>query len=111
MSNSSDEVRIAVFGAEPVARMWAEALSREGVPALVRSEGLGPGHWTAALNEPHALYVLAPEEERARALIPQEFQVWPLPEKPPGFPIGAKTVIYLVSLALMGVLLWVAFFR
>lgn len=111
MPSPGEEIEIAVFRGEPLARMWAEALSREGMPVLVRSKGLGPGHWTSVVSEPHALYVLAPEEERARALIPHEYQVWPPPEQPQSFPLGAKTLIYLVCLALMGALIWVALSR
>ncbi len=99
--------------------MWAEALSEQGVPSVVRCFGtVGPDHLLSPpITQPYGLYVLASQEEQARSLIPEEYQTPPAPKKDvelavpkggEGFHLGAKTFIYLVCLALLGVLLWLA---
>ena len=111
MPSTADEVEIASFDSEPIARMWAEALSREGVPVLVKSKGMGSAEWGSVVNQPHTLYVLPQEEERARALVPQEHQVWPLRGERARSHVGLRPLVYVVCLALMGILLWVALAR
>ncbi|MBI2865844.1 MAG: hypothetical protein HYX99_00590 [Chloroflexi bacterium] len=106
MLATGEEIEIAAFNSEPLARMWAEALCREGVPSLVRSKGIGPAEWGSAAHQPHGLYVLPQEEERARALVPQEYQVWPPPPERPRAAFSLRPLIYVVSFALMGLLLW-----
>ncbi len=100
--------------------MWAEALRGEGVPVVLKSLGVGPGAVGNPVSVPHALYVLAPEEDRARALIPQEYQVQPAPEEDGGLPVpeggegfhfGVKTLIYLMCFVLMGLVLWLLLLR
>lgn len=112
MSGTGENVKIAIFNGEPLARMWAEALRQEGVPAAVWPDAnvLAP-EWSSSLKDSHSLYVPAPEEEHARALIPQEFQVFPPVEQPSEPTVNVRVIVILVCLALMGVLLWVAFFR
>lgn len=63
-------VKIATAANEPLARMWAEALERQGIPCLVKPVG-GPGIdgvWAGAVFE-HELWVRASQAKEAAALL------------------------------------------
>ncbi|MBI4234084.1 MAG: DUF2007 domain-containing protein [Chloroflexi bacterium] len=62
-------VRIAVFQGEPLARLAEQRLLAEGIPCVVRSQGVGPGGWGPAANLPYAIYVPRSNEDRARELL------------------------------------------
>jgi hypothetical protein len=68
-SHSVRQVRLTVFENEPLALMAEQRLRHERIRCVVRSLGAGPGGWGAATNLPHALYVMADDEMRARQVL------------------------------------------
>jgi hypothetical protein len=67
---------LAVYPNEMLARMWAEALEREGVRVLVKPQRAGYGGWGTDAFLPHALLVLEEYIEKARRIIqPSEDEV------------------------------------
>ena len=54
---------------EPIAQMWLETLSDAGIRATAKALGPGFGGWGTSVPLEHALYVLAPDVERARRII------------------------------------------
>jgi hypothetical protein len=70
LSDEREEmVKIASVANEPLARMWAELLERNGIPCLVKDVRMGIGGvWTSALDE-HEIYVRADQAEEAAALL------------------------------------------
>ena len=68
-SAGSKQVMLHVYENEPTARMAEQRLYSEGVPAMVRSLGGGPGLWGSAFNLPHCLYVFQADETRAREIL------------------------------------------
>ena len=75
----ADQVRIATFENEMMAHFWAGVLDQENIPSVVRPMmgGYGVGHTSFV---PHALYVMAKDEERALALLDEAEQEDPEPE-------------------------------
>ena len=65
-SRNRRQVRLTVLENEPLARLAEQRLRQESIPCMVRSLGAGPGGWGAATNLPHAIYVTASDEMRAR---------------------------------------------
>lgn len=63
------QVMLHVYENEPTARMAEQRLFSEGVPAMTRSLGAGPGLWGTAYNLPHGLYVFQGDEPRAREIL------------------------------------------
>ena len=66
---SRTQVKLTVFENEPLARMAEQRLLQEAIPCVVRSLDAGPGGWGSASNLPHAIYVTAAEEMRARQVL------------------------------------------
>jgi hypothetical protein len=64
-----EQVRIATFDGEPLARLWEQRLQEEGIPCIVKSLGAGYGAWGGNAFLPHALYVLSLDRERASAML------------------------------------------
>lgn len=72
---TQNQVKLAILGSEPLARLTEQRLRQENIPCVVRSLGVGPGGWGPAANIPHAIYVRASDEMNAREvleLIPAE---------------------------------------
>ena len=65
-SRNRKQVRLTILENEPLARLAEQRLRQESIPCVVRSLGAGPGGWGAATNLPHAIYVTASDEMRAR---------------------------------------------
>ena len=63
------QVRLAVFGNEPLARLAEQRLRQVGIPCMTRSLRGGPGLWGSAYNLPHDLYVYESDETRARDVL------------------------------------------
>ena len=63
------QVRLAAYDSEPLARLTAQRLHHEEIPCRVQPVGVGPGGWGLAANLPHAVYVRASDEARARELL------------------------------------------
>ena len=63
------QVRLTVLENEPLARLAEQRLHQESIPCVVRSLGAGPGGWGAVTNLPHAIYVTASDEMRARQVL------------------------------------------
>ena len=64
-----EQVRIATFDGEPLARLWEQRLQEEGIPCIVKSLGAGYGAWGGNAFLPHALYVLSGDREQAAAML------------------------------------------
>lgn len=63
-------VKVATAANEPLARMWAETLDREGILCLVKPV-TGPGTagvWAAGIIE-HEIWVRGSQAERAAAIL------------------------------------------
>ena len=69
-----DEVRVATFPNEMMARYWADVLEQEGIPGVVKPQMGGYGVFGHMSYVPHALYVLKKDEERALALLDEAYQ-------------------------------------
>ena len=54
---------------EPMAQMTAQVLLDEGIRALVRPKGPGPGAWGSVATFEHDLFVLRSQLERAREIV------------------------------------------
>ena len=67
--SKEEQVRIATFDGEPMARLWEQRLRDEGIPCIVKSLGAGYGAWGGNAFLPHALYVLSGDRERAAAML------------------------------------------
>ena len=63
------QVRLAVFGNEPLARLAEQRLRQVGIPCITRCLRGGPGLWGSAYNLPHDLYVYESDEMRARDVL------------------------------------------
>ena len=68
-SLSRKQVKLTTLENEPMARLTEQRLRVESIPCLVRSLGAGPGGWGVATNLPHAIYVKAADEMRAREIL------------------------------------------
>ena len=71
MSSAGDkqQIRLTVFDNEPLAQLAEQRLHREDIPCVVRSLGAGSGGWGVATNLPHAIYVRADDQVRARRVL------------------------------------------
>lgn len=72
MERSADQVRLAVFSSEPLARLAEQRLRQADIPCVVKSIGVGPGGWGAAANLPYAVYIQPADEMRARQVLELE---------------------------------------
>ena len=66
---ASDEVRVATFPNEMLARYWAGVLEQEGIHSVVKPLMGGYGVLGQTPFMHHGLYVLRENEERALALL------------------------------------------
>jgi hypothetical protein len=64
-------VYLATAPSEPVAQLWRQQLQGAGVRAMVKDLGPGIGAFGTASHFEHAVYVLAPNLDRARRAIAQ----------------------------------------
>ena len=62
-------VHLATAPNEIVAQLWRQELERAGIRTLAKNLGPGFGGFGTTLPLEHAVYVRAPDLERARALI------------------------------------------
>ncbi len=69
---SEEEVPVASFDFETEALMWAERLTRSGIPCVVVPIGRGVGGWGQAIWRPFELRVRTRDVERAKQLLPAE---------------------------------------
>lgn len=65
----SRQVRLAVYQNESLARLAEQRLNQQCIGCVVRSLVAGSGALGLPTNVPHALYVLAEEEMRAREVL------------------------------------------
>ena len=65
----SRQVRLAVYQNESLARLAEQRLNQQLIGCVVRSLVAGSGALGLPTNVPHALYVLAEEEMRAREVL------------------------------------------
>ena len=63
------QVRVAVFGNEPLALLAVQRLQEMGIPALTRCLRGGPGLWGSGYNLPHDLVVYESDEGQAREVL------------------------------------------
>ena len=68
-ARNKKQVRLTVFDSEPLAHLAEQRLRQENIPCMVSSLGAGPGGWGVATNLPHAIYVRAEDEMRAREVL------------------------------------------
>ncbi len=61
MAPDPELVSVASFGSEPLARMWAEALEREGIGVFIKTEGANIG---GVITAPVADYHLMVERSQ-----------------------------------------------
>jgi hypothetical protein len=54
---------------ETVAQLWIQMLRRSSIRAMATSLGPGFGGWGTAVPSGHAIYVLAPDLDRARRVL------------------------------------------
>ncbi|MBI2856211.1 MAG: hypothetical protein HYX93_05125 [Chloroflexi bacterium] len=64
-TSGADQVRLATFESEPLARLCQQRLREEGIPSVVRSLGAGSGAWGGSAFVPHAIYVMSRDRRRA----------------------------------------------
>lgn len=69
-----DEVRVATFPNEMMARYWADVLEQEGIRSVVKPQMGGYGVFGHMSYVPHTLHVLKKDEERALALLDEAEQ-------------------------------------
>ena len=67
--DQEEQVMVAVYDGEPLARMAAQRLQEEQIDCMVQAVGVGPGGWGMAANLPYALYVHGADEARTRELL------------------------------------------
>ena len=99
--NMSRQVRLTVYQNESLARLAEQRLNQQLIGCVVRSLGAGSGGLGVATNLPHALYVLAEEEMRAREVLnipPAEIaEREPRPVRPRRVPTPAIVGLVLVA--------------
>ena len=103
-SRRGKQIRLAIFDNEPLARLAEQRLLEENIPCVVRSLGAGPGVWGVATNMPHALYVKADDEMRAREVLdldPAELEEREEFPAPPAKGLTTPTVAIIIVLALV----------
>jgi hypothetical protein len=64
-----EQVRVAVFENEPLARLWQQRLQGEDIPCMLRSLGVGSGAWGGNSFVPQGLYVFSRDRQRAIGFI------------------------------------------
>ena len=106
------QVRVAVFGNEPMARLAVQRLQEIGIPSLTRCLRGGPGLWGSAYNLPHDIVVYESDEQQARELLdlgpaenPEAESLGP--EAQAGQPAPASNLGLILVGAVLGVLLLV----
>ena len=101
-SQSSRQVRLTVLENEPMALLAQQRLRQESIPCVVRSLGAGPGGWGVATNLPHAIYVNAGDEMRARQaldLAPAEMAEREEAPPQPAYRLSTPVVVFLIIMA------------
>ena len=117
--DSLDQLWIATFDNEPLARLSQERLMEQGIPSLLKSLGVGSGVWGGNSFVPHDLYVLARDREKALGLIdvsnpsscPDDSRkmtnaIGIIDSKAQGFD---RVLIYIAIIFLVLVLLWATY--
>ena len=99
------QVRVAVFGNEPLALLAVQRLQEMGIPALTRCLRGGPGLWGSGYNLPHDLVVYESDEGQAREVLDLGPSEGPGPEGQAGQTAPASNL----GLILVGVVLGVLF--
>ena len=95
----SGRVRLTVVANEPLGRLAEQRLMQENIPCLLRSLGGGGGVWQVGTNLPHALYVKAADEMRARQVLdldPAEIIERERPLSRPAYHLSTTVVIMLI---------------
>ena len=69
LDHGIEQVRVATFDNEPLARLWQQRLQQEGVPCVLKSLGAGSGAWGGNSFVPHGLYVFSRDRQRAIGMI------------------------------------------
>ncbi len=64
-----EQVRVATFDNEPLARLCQQRLQAEGVPCILKSLGVGSGAWGGSSFVPHGLYVFSRDRQKAIGII------------------------------------------
>ncbi|MDA0988793.1 MAG: DUF2007 domain-containing protein [Chloroflexi bacterium] len=60
-----EQVRVAIFENEPLARLWQQRLQGEGIPCVLKSLGAGSGALGGNSYLPNGLYVFARDRQKA----------------------------------------------
>ena len=64
-----EQVRIATYDNEPLARLYQQRLQDEGIPCVLKSLGVGSGAWGGNSFVPHGLYVFSRDRQKAIGVI------------------------------------------
>ena len=64
-----EQVRVATFDNEPLARLWQQRLQAEDIPCVLKSLGVGSGAWGGNSFVPHGLYVFSRDRKTAIGVI------------------------------------------
>ena len=64
-----EQVRVATFDNEPLARLWQQRLQAEDIPCVLKSLGVGSGAWGGISFVPHGIYVFSRDRQRAIGVI------------------------------------------
>ena len=64
-----EQVRVATFDNEPLARLWQQRLQAEDIPCVLKSLGAGSGAWGGNSYVPHGLYVFSRDRQKAIGII------------------------------------------
>ena len=64
-----EQVRVATFDNEPLARLWQQRLQAEDIPCVLKSLGVGSGAWGGNSFVPHGLYVFSRDRQKALGVI------------------------------------------
>tara|TARA_B100000315_G_scaffold246158_1_gene273144 strand:+ start:123 stop:488 length:366 start_codon:yes stop_codon:yes gene_type:complete len=109
------QVRLAVFGNEPLARLAEQRLRQVGIPCITRCLRGGPGLWGSAYNLPHDLYVYESDEMQARDVLgPATQELVELDDQAPsqrsgpnfGLLLVGATFVALVLVTLVSLFKW-----
>ena len=69
MTTHRKQIRLTTYENEPLARLAEQRLRQDDIPCVVGSLGVGTGGWGSTSNLPHAIYVKAADEMRAREVL------------------------------------------
>ena len=69
LDSGIEQVRVATFDNEPLARLSQQRLQEEGIPCVLKSLGVGSGAWGGSSFVPHGLYVFSRDRQKALAVI------------------------------------------